>query len=157
VIVEQLCFAYTDGVSVNMHGVDRRKDPVLRAYDEGVEQGARGASPGECPFRDTPLRDAWVTGCVHGRTGVAQPEHSPIRDDGSVNERGPSLRSTSSVECTLCGQFGTISDRISDAREIEMFGAARYAWCILCRRKVEAPWSDDYKRQWDLLSEGIVR
>ena len=63
----------------------------------------------------------------------------------------------SSVECALCGQIGTFSDQVNDAREIEVLGAARYAWCVLCRRKVEAPWSDDYKRRWDLLRARIER
>src|ERR1700682_2402624 len=135
-----------------MSGFRRGDDPLIRAYDDGVEQGSRGASPGECPFCEQPLRDAWVTGCLHGRTGAVQPERTPIRDDGAWSaEGGPSLRSTPSNECSLCGQLGTVPEQINDGREIEMFGATRYAWCLLCHRKVQPPWSDDYKRRWDLL------
>jgi ribosome modulation factor len=132
-----------------------RNEPVLRAYDEGVEEGTRGASPGECPFREQSLRDAWLTGCVYGRTGVARPKPMPIRDAGAwSSEGGPSLRSTSAAECSLCGQLVTASEQVNDAREIEMFGAARYAWCPLCRRKVEPPWSNGYKKRWNRFVEG---
>jgi ribosome modulation factor len=136
----------------------RHNDPVLRAYDEGVEQGTRGASPGECPFREQPLRDAWLTGCVHGRTGVSRPERAPILEAGAFSgEAGPALRATSTAECSLCGQLGTQRDRLNDAREIEMFGAARYGWCALCRGKVEPPWSDGYKHRWDVFKKGRGR
>jgi len=138
--------------------MNRRRDPILRAYDDGVEQGARDASPGECPFRDPELRLAWLTGCVHGRAGIVRPTREPIRDDGAwAPADEPSLRPTSSLECALCNQLRTTSNRINDSREIEMFGAARYAWCILCKQHVVEPWLEDYKRRWDLLHEDIMR
>jgi ribosome modulation factor len=130
----------------------RGRDLVLRAYDDGVEQGSRGASPGDCPFQDQPQRAAWVTGCLDGRAGKARPARTPIRHDGAVSEVGPSLRTTSSIECELCGMVSTSPEQITEVREIEMFGAARYAWCLLCHRKVEPPWSEDYKQRWDRLS-----
>src|SRR4051794_37741593 len=109
-----------------MSGFNRWSDPVLRAYDEGVEQGSRGASPGECPFREQPMRDAWLTGCVHGLTGVVKPLRVAIRDEGAWSGEGPSVRPTSSTECSLCGQLGMASELLAEAREIEMFGVARY-------------------------------
>ena len=43
-------------------------------------------------------------------------ERVPVRDAGAwLSDAGPSLRSTSAIECALCGQVGTGADRINDA------------------------------------------
>jgi hypothetical protein len=126
-----------------------RSDPVLRAFDAGVDHGARDGSPGECPFRDDPLRDAWIRGCVLGRSGL-RPKHSPILRGLDSGERsGPSVRSAALVVCSVCGQLASEMEQIDEAREIELFGAARYAWCPACRRKVDRPWSASYMSKWN--------
>jgi hypothetical protein len=121
-----------------------------------IRRGGRARGSGRLArrvsSREQPQRDAWLTGCVHGRTGVTHPEHPPIREAGAWSgDGGPSLGRTSSIECSLCGQLGITPHGLSDAREMEMFGATQYAWCPLCRRKVEPPWSADYKLRWDAL------
>ena len=128
-------------------GFTDRSDPVLRAFYDGLEQGGRDASPGECPFKDELLRNAWLEGCVQGRFGMKPARRSALDVDRS-NPR-PSLRAKTTLVCTVCEQIWSDSDTKNEARELERFGTVRYAWCASCRRKVDQPWSEEYRKRWD--------
>jgi ribosome modulation factor len=132
-----------------------RSDPVQRAFEDGLEQGRRDASPGECPFKDEPLRSAWLEGCVQGRFGIKLADRSALDVDRS-NPR-PSLRAKTTLVCTVCEQIWSESDARNEPREKGLFGAARYAWCASCRRKVDQPWSEEYRKRWDRFASNNPR
>ena len=67
-----------------------------------------------------------------------------------------SLNIRAAASCEVCDAL--IDDEITkrDALETALFGADRYAACIVCRRAVLQPWTPEYRLKWDKRQAQLV-
>jgi hypothetical protein len=67
-----------------------------------------------------------------------------------------SLNIRAAASCDVCDALIDDESTKRDALETALFGADRYAACIVCRRVVLQPWTPEYRLKWDKRQAQLV-
>ena len=59
------------------------------------------------------------------------------------------------LECSCCGQLRNLEDQEEALIKMKLFGAEKYAICIVCSQEVGKPYGKRYIKKWDKWYEKL--